>query len=96
MAILEKLKIYYVVDDVFFGFWQFFIYEFWPFFGLFGGRGPWDPTFWTRVILVFHFLGVKKGQKVGKKWSKSGQKVVKKWVFGPLFGPLFSRKCLSR
>ena len=87
MAILEKLKIYYVLDDVFFDFCSFFFYEFWRFFGLFGGRGTWDPTFWTHVLLVFHFLGVKKGQKVGKKWSKSGQKVVKKWVFGPLFDP---------
>ena len=67
MAILEKLKFYYVVDDVFFGFWPFFFVFFWPFLSIFDmvGNDPllgslfW-PSFEERLIW---FLGQKSGQK---------------------------------
>ena len=109
MAILEKLKFYYVVLYKKSGFLPFFFVFFGHFLSLF-----WTPLnrctfldllchffwnlFWNGLFYVFIYLGVNKGQKRLIKWSKSGQKVVKKWsksgVIWPPFGPPISETCL--
>ena len=97
MAILEKLKFYYVVLYKKSGFLPFFFVFFGHFLSLF-----WTPLnrctfldllchffwnlFWNGLFYVFIYLGVNKGQKRLIKWSKSGQKVV---LFDPFWTPYF-------
>ena len=98
---LEKLKFYYVVDDVFFDFFRFFLCFFGHFCQFFGW--PWfavtldhlcftflEPVFF-HVFFMFFIVRYQFGaiviKKGSKKWSKRGQKGVKKGSFWtPFFG----------
>ena len=100
MAFLEKLKFYYVVEDVFFGFWPFFFVFFWPFLSIFdmtrSGHDFWSPFFdffWTLFFLcvfyVFKFNGsfYRVFEKKGsKKWPKNGPKMA---IFGSFWDPFW-------